>query len=103
MSTKDRAQTHSEEQLNTLTHGITAITAIGGMVVLIVFGAKSKVDWSLFSAIFYGVSLVALYTFSTFYHGLKHEKAKGILNILDHCGIFLLIAGTYTPVLLIST
>ena len=102
MSTKNRAQSYSEEQLNTLTHGITAITAIGGLVVLIVFGAKSNLEWSLFSAIFYGVSLVALYTFSTFYHGLKDEKAKGVFKILDHCGIFLLIAGSYTPVLLIS-
>ena len=101
MSTK-KPQTHSEELLNSISHGITAISAIGAFVVLIVFGAKSDKEWSLFSAFFYGGSLVALYTFSTLYHSLRHEKAKRVFNILDHCGIFLLIAGTYTPVLLIS-
>jgi hemolysin III len=102
MSTKRLKQTASEEWLNSISHGITALSAIGGFVILIWFGAKSEKDWSLFSAIFYGGSLVALYTFSTLYHGLRHEKAKRIFNILDHCGIFLLIAGTYTPVLLIT-
>lgn len=85
-----------------LSHGITALAAIGGLVVLIIFGAKSDEQWSLFSALFYGTSLVLLYTFSSIYHGLRHEKAKRVFNILDHCGIYLLIAGTYTPVLLIS-
>ena len=69
---------------------------------MIVFGAQSDKDWSLFSALFYGGSLVLLYTFSSIYHGLRHKKAKRIFNILDHCGIYLLIAGTYTPVLLIT-
>ena len=71
-------------------------------MVLILFGVKSEKDWSLFSALFYGGSLVALYTFSTLYHGLRHQRVKRVFKILDHCGIFLLIAGTYTPVLLIS-
>jgi len=71
-------------------------------VVLIVLGARSEKDWSLFSALFYGLSLVLLYSFSSVYHGLRHQKAKYIFNILDHCGIYLLIAGTYTPVLLIT-
>jgi hemolysin III len=99
---KVRNQTSSEELLNSLSHGLTAVSAIGGFVVLIIFGAKSNKDWTLFSAIFYGLSLVGLYSFSTLYHGLKHEKAKRVFNILDHCGIFLLIAGTYTPMLLVS-
>ncbi len=85
-----------------LSHGITALTAIAGLVVLIVMGAKSDQDWSLFSALFYGLSLVLLYTFSAIYHGLRHKKAKYVFNILDHCGIYLLIAGTYTPVLLMT-
>lgn len=97
-----RAQSNLEEWFNGVSHGITALSAIGGMVVLIVFGAESDKDWSLFSALFYGISLVLLYTFSSFYHGLRHEKAKQVFNILDHSGIYLLIAGTYTPVLLIS-
>lgn len=95
-------QSYSEEWFNSISHGITALTAIGGFVILLVFGAKSEKDWTLFSGIFYGISLLALYTFSTLYHGLRHEKAKRLFNILDHCGIFLLIAGTYTPMLLVS-
>ncbi len=97
-----KEQSNLEEWFNFMSHGITGVTAIGGMVVLIVFGAQSDKDWSLFSALFYGVSLVLLYTFSTIYHALRHRTAKHVFNILDHCGIYLLIAGTYTPVLLIT-
>lgn len=102
MVAKRQEQTRKEEWLNAISHGITALSAIGGLVVLIVFGALSDKEWSLFSALFYGGSLVALYTFSSVYHAITHEKAKRIFNILDHCGIFLLIAGTYTPVLLMT-
>ncbi|MEQ8240700.1 MAG: hemolysin III family protein, partial [Cyclobacteriaceae bacterium] len=94
--------TKLEEWFNMLSHGITAATAIGGFVVLIVMGVKSDQEWSIFSALFYGISLMLLYTFSAIYHGLRHKKAKHVFNILDHCGIYLLIAGTYTPVLLMS-
>lgn len=99
---ESKSQTNLEEWFNFMSHGITGLTAIGGLVVLIIFGAKSDKEWSLFSALFYGSSLVLLYTFSTIYHGLRHEKAKRVFNIFDHCGIYLLIAGTYTPVLLIT-
>jgi hemolysin III len=102
MSDTSTNQTAKEEWFNSISHGITALTAIGGFVVLIVMGVQSDKQWSLFSALFYGISLVILYTFSSIYHGIRHQKAKRIFNILDHCGIFLLIAGTYTPVLLIS-
>mgnify|MGYP003675939689 FL=1 len=99
---KSKEQSKLEEWFNLMSHGITGLCAIGGLVVLIVFGAKSDKEWSLFSALFYGTSLVLLYTFSAIYHGLRHKKAKRVFNILDHCGIYLLIAGTYTPVLLIT-
>tara|TARA_Y100001972_G_scaffold128557_1_gene190174 strand:+ start:617 stop:1261 length:645 start_codon:yes stop_codon:yes gene_type:complete len=99
---KRNSQSLGEEIANSISHGITALCAIGGFVVLTYFGAQSEKEWSLFSALFYGLSLVSLYTFSTFYHSLTHKTAKKVFNILDHCGIFLLIAGTYTPVLLIS-
>ena len=101
--TEDRIeQTKSEEWFNSISHGITAVLAIGGFGVLLVFGAQSNKEWSLFSAFFYGASLIILYTFSTLYHSLRNDKAKRVFNILDHCAIFLLIAGTYTPILLIS-
>ena len=96
------AQKNLEERFNSISHGITALSAIGGLVVLIVLGAQSEKDWSILSALLYGSGLVLLYTFSSIYHGLKHKKAKRVFNILDHCGIYLLIAGTYTPLVLIS-
>ena len=102
MSANTKSQTNLEEWFNTVSHGITAAVAVGGLVVLIVFGAQSNKDWSLFSALVYGSSLVLLYTFSALYHGLRNKKVKHLFNILDHCGIYLLIAGTYTPVILIS-
>ena len=81
---------------------MTALAAILGLVFLIILGVSSLKDFTLFSSIVYGLSLVSLYTFSTFYHGLRHGKAKNVFHILDHCGIYLLIAGSYTPVLLVS-
>ncbi len=102
MNKVKRKQSTGEEIANSISHGITALSAVGGFVVLLIYGITSEKEWSLFSAIFYGLSLVSLYTFSTLYHSLTHKTAKKVFNILDHSGIFLLIAGTYTPVLLIS-
>lgn len=102
MATKIKSQTSLEERFNSLSHGITAVMAIAGLVILIVFGVQSDKDWSLFSGLVYGCSLLLLYTFSALYHGLRNKKTKHLFNILDHCGIYLLIAGTYTPVVLIS-
>lgn len=102
MATMIKSQTSLEERFNSLSHGITAVMAIAGLVILIVFGVQSDKDWSLFSGLVYGCSLLLLYTFSALYHGLRNKKIKHLFNILDHCGIYLLIAGTYTPVVLIS-
>lgn len=102
MATKIKSQTSLEERFNSISHGITAVMAIAGLVILIVFGVQSDKDWSLFSGLVYGCSLLLLYTFSALYHGLRNKKIKHLFNILDHCGIYLLIAGTYTPVVLIS-
>ena len=101
MATKIKSLTSLEERFNSISHGITAVMAIAGLVILIVFGVQSDKDWSLFSGLVYGCSLLLLYTFSALYHGLRNKKIKHLFNILDHCGIYLLIAGTYTPVVLI--
>ena len=95
-------QTNTEEWFNAISHGITALAAIVGFVILVMLGNSSEKSFTLFSSIIYGVSLVSLYIFSTLYHGLRNEKAKKVFHILDHCGIYLLIAGSYTPVLLVS-
>ena len=99
---KRRLQTNTEEWFNTISHGIAALASTVGFVLLVMLGNSSELSFTLFSAIVFGVSLVLLYTFSTIYHGARNEKTKKVFQILDHCGIYLLIAGTYTPVLLVS-
>tara|TARA_R110002111_G_scaffold86995_8_gene136304 strand:+ start:7934 stop:8560 length:627 start_codon:yes stop_codon:yes gene_type:complete len=95
-----RIQTKLEEQLNALTHGFGALMGIAALVLLIV-KADSLTPWSLFSVIVYGLSIVILFLASTFYHAVEGEKRKHYFRIVDHVSIYLLIAGTYTPVLLI--
>jgi len=94
-------QTNFEEQLNTISHGIGALLGIAGLVLLIVNDTE-KTEWSLFSVIVYGISIIILFTASTLYHAMKGEKRKHYFRIVDHISIYILIAGTYTPVLLIT-
>jgi hemolysin III len=96
-----RIQTKLEEQLNALTHGIGAALGIAALVVLIVY-VDSTTPWGLFSVVVYGISIVILFLASTFYHAVEGEKRKHYFRIVDHVSIYLLIAGTYTPVLLIA-
>jgi hemolysin III len=96
-----RTQSKREEQLNAWTHGIGAALGIAALVLLIVY-SDTTTPWSLFSVIVYGISIIVLFLASTFYHAVKGEKRKHYFRIVDHVSIYLLIAGTYTPVLLIS-
>ena len=91
--------TLSEELMNAISHGIGAALAIAAIVLLIInsnFAAKSVVSVTIYSS-----SLFILYIISTLYHALAPNKAKKVFRILDHCSIFLLIAGTYTPICLL--
>jgi hemolysin III len=96
-----RIQTKLEEQLNAWTHGIGAALGIAALVLLIIYVDNTK-PWSLFSVIVYGISIIVLFLASTFYHAVKGEKRKHYFRIVDHVSIYFLIAGTYTPVLLIT-
>ena len=91
-----------EEFLNMLSHGLSALTAIGGFVVLIVFASYSEHYWSLFSVFFYGIGLIAVFASSAIYHGIREESSKEFWRLIDHTCIYLLIAGTYTPILLVT-
>ncbi|MDW7747497.1 PAQR family membrane homeostasis protein TrhA [Halomonas sp.] len=93
-----------EELLHSISHGIGAALSLAGVVVLLVLASlATRVDpWKLVGIGFYGVSLVLLYTASTLYHGVRHPRLKGLFQSLDHCAIYLLIAGTYTPFLLVN-
>ncbi|MDD7887025.1 hemolysin III family protein [Flavivirga sp. 57AJ16] len=95
-----RIQTLFEEKLNVATHAVGALFGIAALVLLIVFD-NQKTNWSLFSVIVYGISIIILFTASTLYHAIKGKRRKHYFRIIDHIGIYLLIAGTYTPVLLI--
>jgi len=96
-----REQTQLEEKLNAITHGIGAVLGVLGLILLIL-NDTNKTEWSLFSVIVYGVSIIILFTASTAYHFVKKTTQKHYFRILDHISIYLLIAGTYTPVLLIT-
>ncbi|MBJ6368558.1 PAQR family membrane homeostasis protein TrhA [Snuella sedimenti] len=94
-------QTALEEKLNAISHGIGAFFGVVGLVMLIVSN-NHRSDWSLFSVIVYGCSIITLFTASTLYHLAKSERRKHYFRIVDHISIYFLIAGTYTPVLLIT-
>lgn len=96
-----REQNPLEEKLNAQTHGIGAILGVAGLILLILKNAH-KTDWSTFSVIVYGISIIILFTASTAYHSVTDTTKKHYFRIVDHISIYLLIAGTYTPVLLIT-
>ena len=89
------------ERLNTFTHLLGAVIALAGLVVLVVFASLKGDVWRIVSFSIYGTSLFLLYLFSTLYHGTI-GSLKAIFKKLDHIGIYLLIAGSYTPFVLVS-
>lgn len=98
----NKRYTLGEEIFNSVSHGVGALLAIAGTVVLIVVSAIYSDPWGIVSSAIYGATLIILYTMSTLYHALTNEKAKYVMRIMDHATIFLLIAGTYTPITLVS-
>ena len=92
----------NEEFLNFVSHGIALIISFIGLFFLIEKFYFSKKKMSLFAAVIYGISLVLLYAASTFYHFVKEKKTKHLLRIIDHSSIFIFIAGSYTPILLLN-
>lgn len=87
-----------EEIFNAITHGLGALFAITAIVLLPIFAKKDAL--TITSVVIYASTLFILYIVSTLYHSLGLVKAKNIFRILDHCSIFILIAGTYTPLCL---
>ncbi len=102
-ATNTRHRMWLEEWLNTLSHVVGIVLSLIGFVFLVHYGAASPKDWALVSAIVFGLSLIAVYISSSLYHAaLTDMKLKRTLGIIDHSCIFLLIAGTHTPLLLLS-
>lgn len=94
--------TPTEEIVHSITHGIGAALSIAGLVILVVLAAQMGDVWRIVSFSIYGGSLTLLYLSSTLYHSFQDERLKQFFRHFDHLSIFLLIAGTYTPVTLIS-
>lgn len=90
-----------EEIFNAVSHGTGGLLSIAGTVILIVFAAIYSSGWGVVGSAIYGASLIILYTMSTLYHAITNRKAKTFFRIMDHNTIFLLIAGTYTPITLV--
>ena len=89
----------SEELINSISHGIGAALSIVAFILCLI---KSNSGLAIFSTFFYCISSFLLYLMSCLYHSLKRNNAKRVFRIIDHCSIYLLIAGTYTPVVLLT-
>lgn len=94
--------TIGEEIANSVSHGVGSIFAIAGTAVAVVWAVIFGNVYSVVSAAIYGATLIILYTMSTLYHAFTNKTVKKIFRIFDHCSIFLLIAGTYTPYTLVA-
>lgn len=92
--------THKQEIFNTVSHIIGGVLGLASLILCVSLSAKHGSFIGIMTSLVYGISMIILYTMSSIYHGLKPSKAKEILRVLDHCTIFILIAGTYTPILL---
>src|SRR4029077_874496 len=94
---------HSLEEIaNAITHVIGLLLSIAGFVVLLALAALRGTAWHIVACSIYGATLICLYTASTLYHAVISPRVKRALRIFDHSAIYLLIAGTYTPFLLVS-
>lgn len=91
-----------EEIFNAVTHGLGAGVAVAALVIMLIFSIQAGSTVKVASSIVYGTTLILLYTMSTLYHAITHTGAKRVFRIIDHCSIYLLIAGTYTPYTLVA-
>ncbi|MAP54178.1 hemolysin III family protein [Altibacter sp.] len=94
-------QTKIEELWNAASHGLGILLGVVGLVLLLVYDSE-KTAYSTFSIIVYSLSIIVLFAASTIYHAVTHESWKETCRKIDHISIYFLIAGTYTPVALIS-
>lgn len=90
-----------QELVNSIMHGFGILFGIISIPILITFSAKGDNINTIIGSSIYGFCFLMVFTFSTLYHGFQHEKVKRVLKILDHISIYYLIAGTYTPLILI--
>ena len=92
--------TKGEELMNTITHIVGFFLGIGALVLCILRSASRGNVWGVVGSCIYGASMISLYAVSSIYHGLKPGMGKKVMQVIDHCTIYFLIAGTYTPIVL---
>lgn len=93
--------TRGEEIFNMVSHTAGGAFAVAALVLCVVMAALRGNRWGVISGAVYGGTMILLYTMSSIYHGLRPVMAKKVFQVIDHCSIFLLIAGTYTPITLV--
>lgn len=102
---KDRSlpiYTKGEEIFNMVSHIVGAGLSIVALILCLVFSAIHGKPLSILSSLIYGVCMIFSYTMSSVYHGLRPNTGKKVLQVLDHCAIYAMIAGTYTPFCLVT-
>ena len=92
--------TRGEELMNTVTHIAGAVLGVAALVLCILQAVSHRNVWGIVGSSVYGASLIALYAVSSIYHGMKPGMAKKVMQVIDHCTIYFLIAGSYTPIVL---
>ena len=97
-----RAYTKGEEIFNSISHGVGSLVAVVGTTIMITLSALFYGTTAVVASAIYGAALIAMFTMSTLYHAIPFPRVKRVLQILDHDSIYLLIAGSYTPITLIS-
>lgn len=90
-----------EEIANAITHGIGFLLSIPALIILVVYAAQSGDPWRIVSFTIFGISMILLYLSSTLLHSIQAKKVKDFFEIMDHSAIYILIAGTYTPFVLV--
>ena len=104
MGTGDRQLEYSvrEEIVHALTHGAGVILSIAGLSWMLYVSIAAADPWRIVASAIYGATLIVLFLASTVYHSMYQSRHREIFKLLDHCAIYLLIAGTYTPFLLVA-
>lgn len=94
--------TRLEEWFNSISHIVGGAFGVIVLVMCLLISCYKGDGWGIAGSVVYGVSTIILYTISSIYHALRPEMAKKVMQIIDHCAVYLLIAGTYTPILLVG-
>jgi len=92
--------TLGEERMNMITHIAGGVVGLAALVLCILQAARNGNRWGIATAAIYGASMVTMFTVSSVYHGLKPNMGKKVMQVIDHCTIYFLIAGTYTVIVL---